>query len=332
MTNDNGKVIVLGAKGRFGRAAMEAFLDAGWQVSAFARSWGKIELPEKVARHTGDAFNAAEISRAAKDCDVIVNALNPPYPRWRHDLPQLTDAVIRSAKATGATIMLPGNVYNYGTGMPERLTEATPHHPTSRKGRLRVEMENSYRAATAERVQTIILRAGDFIEREKTGNWFDSQITGKLDKGAVMYPGPLDQVHAWAYLPDLARAMVRLTEIRRELSNFEEFGFGGYNLTGRELITALERASTRTLKVKSLPWPMIRMLGLFMPQMREIAEMAYLWRTPHGIDGTKLAKALPDFQATSLDWAIADAIGAVGAIPTEHKKTPAPTSTRLAAT
>ena len=31
-----------------------------------------------------------------------------------------------------------------------------------------------------------------------------------------------------------------------------------------------------------------------MPQMREVAEMAYLWHTPHAIDGTKLAAALND--------------------------------------
>ncbi len=291
MSSDRGKVIVLGANGRLGRAAIDAFLNAGWQASAFARTWDKADFPDQVARHTGDAFDAADISSAAQGCDVIVNALNPPYPRWACDLPRFTDAVIRAAKATGAAILLPGNVYNYGAGMPAALTEATAHRPTSRKGRLRVEMEASYRDAANAGVQTVILRAGDFIEREKTGNWFDSQITGKIDNGQVMYPGPLDRIHAWAYLPDLARTFVGIADIRNTLSNLEEYGFPGYALTGHELVTALEHASKRSLKVRGMPWPMIRVLGWVVPQMREIAEMAYLWDTPHGIDGTRLARA-----------------------------------------
>ena len=32
------RVIILGAKGRFGHAAADAFLAAGWQVRSFARS------------------------------------------------------------------------------------------------------------------------------------------------------------------------------------------------------------------------------------------------------------------------------------------------------
>jgi len=84
--------------------------------------------------------------------------------------------------------MLPGNVYNYGAGMPENLREHTPHLPTPRKGRLRVEVGAAY--AQADGVQTIILRAGDFIERETTCNWFDSQITKNLAKGGMMCPGP----------------------------------------------------------------------------------------------------------------------------------------------
>jgi nucleoside-diphosphate-sugar epimerase len=323
MTNYKSKVIILGAKGRFGRAAMHAFLDADWQVTAFARSWGNVDLPENVERQTGDAFNATDITCAAQGCDVIVNALNLPYQRWSRDLPRLTDAIIQAAKTTGATIMLPGNVYNYGEGMPMTLAEETAHRPTSRKGLLRVDMETSYRDAAKEGVQTIILRAGDFIEREKTGNWFDSQITGKINKGQVMYPGPLDRVHAWAYLPDLARAFVGVAKIRDALSKFEEFGFPGYTLTGRALVAALERASKRSLKVKSMPWPMIRVLGWVIPQMREVAEMAYLWDTPHGIDGAKLARALPDFQETPFDIAIAEALGSVSANPDgKHKFMP----------
>ncbi|MFP6771241.1 MAG: NAD-dependent epimerase/dehydratase family protein [Alphaproteobacteria bacterium] len=283
----SGEVIILGGKGRFGRAAMAAFQHAGWRVRALVR--GVAEDPRHVI---GDAFDGDTVIKAAKDCDLIVNALNPPYPRWQRDLPRLTRSVIAAARATGTTVMLPGNVYNYGAGMPEKLLENTPHLPTTRKGRLRAKMEAAH--AQADGVRTIVLRAGDFIERQATGNWFDSQISKNLAKGSVMYPGPLDRVHAWAYLPDMARAMAALAGNRDDFARFEDFGFPGYSLTGQALIDAIGAVAGRELGIKSLPWPLLRLLGLVMPQMREVAEMAYLWHTPHAIDGTKLAAALND--------------------------------------
>ncbi len=319
-----GKLVVLGAKGRFGRAAMDAFLASGWRVRAFARSWTGVAQRAGVERVAGDAFDAGALTAAAEGCDVIVNALNPPYPQWKRDLPRLTASVIEAAKASGATVMIPGNVYNYGEGMPERLAENTPHAPSTRKGRLREEMEQAYARAGGDGVRAIVLRAGDFIERQKTGNWFDTYIAANAAKGRVVYPGPLGRVHAWAYLPDMARAMAGLAEKRADFTAFEQFGFPGYALTGRALIDAMMRVSGRPLKVKTMPWPMIRLLGLVAPQMREVAEMSYLWRTPHAIDGAKLAGVLPDFKATPLETAIADALGVVPAERARQPELPKP--------
>ena len=133
-------------------------------------------------------------------------------------------------------------------------------------------------------------------------------IAANVADGQVLYPGPLDQLHAWAYLPDMARAMTVLADKRAGFAAFEEFGFPGYALTGRMLIDAMARSAGRQLKVKSLSWPLIRLLGLASPQMREVAEMSYLWRRPHAIDGAKLAAALPGFCETPIEAAIAAAL------------------------
>ncbi|MDP6589096.1 MAG: NAD(P)H-binding protein [Alphaproteobacteria bacterium] len=300
------KTVILGANGRFGRAAADAFAAAGWQLRCFGRSRPRtLGAGEWV---TGDAFDAAALNSAAAGREVIVNALNPPYTRWRHELPRLTANVIAAAKSSGATVMIPGNVYHYGAAMPARLAEDTPAAPTTRKGRLRAEMERAYEQASAQGVRTIILRAGDFIERQRTGNWFDSHIAADVSAGRVMYPGPLDRLHAWAYLPDMARAIALLADKRAGFAAFEEFGFPGYALTGRMLIDAMAGAAGRRLKVRGLSWPMMRLLGVALPQMREVAEMSYLWRRPHAIDGAKLAAALPGFRETPVEAAIAEAL------------------------
>lgn len=293
------RVIILGAKGRFGRAATTAFARAGWDVVTFAR--GNLERQEAGVRHlTGDVRDKPTLIAACAGCDLIVNAINPPYEKWATELPSITNAVIAAAKAVGATVLLPGNIYNYGEAAPADLTEGTAWRPMTRKGRLRVTMEESYRDSG---VRTIVLRAGDFIEREKSGNWFDQLIAAKAAQGRTVYPGPLDRIHAWAYLPDVARAAVMLAERRAEFADFEEFGFSGYTLTGRQLAEEIGAAVGRKQKVGGLPWPIIRVMGLFQAGMREIYEMRYLWRVPHRVDGQKLARTLPDFRPTPVDVA-----------------------------
>ncbi len=296
--------LILGANGRFGRAAMTAFTDAGWQTTALVRP-GKAQGRPNVVE--ADASDASALVRVAKGFDVIVNALNPPYDKWAKLLPPITEATIAAARASGATLLVPGNVYPYGKNMPEVLSAGTPQIARDGKGRLRVEMENALRAASDIRV--IILRGGDYIERRKTGNWFDSMIMNKVDKGVVTYPGPLDVVHAWAYLPDMARAAVGLCEIRKTLPRFADIPYGGYALTGAGLVAAAERAVGRPLKVKRTPWGMLAFLGVFVPLLREVVAMRYLWNRPHRLDNATLEALLPTFAPTPPDQAIKDSLG-----------------------
>lgn len=306
-------VLILGAKGRFGRAASKAFFSAGWRVRTFARNWPTGSNDDRYTQIEGNAFDLQAVAEAAEGCDVIVNALNPPYENWKRDLPKLTGTIIHASKTSGATVMIPGNVYNYGDEMPAVMDEGTPHAPTSRKGVLREDMEEAYAVAGDDGVQTIILRGGDFIEQEKTGNWFDTYIAAKANKGVITYPGPLDQEHAWAYLPDMARAMVLLAEKREQFAVFDTFGFEGFSLTGAELVATIERVTGRRMKTKTMPWRMMRLLGLFVPTIREVNEMRYLWQLPHRIDGSKLSAALPEFQPTPPYTAIGEAL------PVQHR-------------
>ena len=309
-------VLILGAGGRFGRAALAAFDAAGWQVRAFVRPGRALDLPAGASRVEGDAFDPAAVAAAARGAAVIVHALNPPYPQWPTDLPKQTASVLAAAKASGATVMIPGNVYNYGRAMPTRLTEDTPHAPTTRKGALREEMEDAFRAAGREGVHTVVLRAGDFIEAAKTGNWFDTYIAARVDRGIAVYPGPRDVVHAWAWLPDMARAMVGLAERKAQpAAGFESFNFEGFNLTGEDLIAAMERAAGRSLKRKRFPWFALSFVAPFVPLLREVMEMRYLWRVPHGLDGARLRAALPDFRPTPLAEALQEAVPAAARPP-----------------
>lgn len=313
--------LVLGANGRLGAAAVQAFAAAGWAVRAQARRAPALALPPGVAHVNRALDDAAGLAAAAAGARVVVYAVNPLYTQWPARAMPLLRQGIAVAQRLRATLMLPGNVYNFGAAMPPLLSEHTPQQPTTRKGRIRAQMENELRALAASgALRSIVIRAGDFFGGG-TGSWFDLVIVKSLRQGKLVYPGPLDEPHAWAYLPDLAGAFVAGASRAAELPAFADLPFAGHTLTGAELLDAIERAAQALgvgpragshFKRGGVPWPLLTLGGLVVPMLREISEMSYLWRLPHALDGAALQRALGPLPSTPIDAALREAMLALG--------------------
>jgi nucleoside-diphosphate-sugar epimerase len=310
----SGQILIIGAAGRFGRAAAEAFRSAEWSVTSLVRPGGRARAPRGTRVIEADALDQAAVTDAARGVDIVLHASNPPYTQWARLALPLAYAAIEAAETAGATLMFPGNVYNYATDMPALLDETTPMRPDTRKGQIRVTIEQRMREASERGMRAIILRAGDFFGGG-LGSWFDLVIAKDVGKNRVTYPGPPDIMHAWAYLPDMAEAMVRIASVRSKLGPFETFGFPGHAVTGRELVAAISHAVGREMQVKSMSWWLIRLLRPILSMSSELAEMEYLWRVPHRISGAKLQAAIGDIPETPFGRAIASALRELKAIP-----------------
>jgi nucleoside-diphosphate-sugar epimerase len=301
-------ICVLGAKGRLAKTVAKAFAAAGWNVIAVSRD-GRVDgLGDNITGKKADAMNQPELVAACKGADVIFNGLNPPYPQWATSCLPMARNVIAAAKASGAVHLFPGNVYNYGNQIPLRCDEKTPFVGNTGKGKIRIKMEKMFEQAAQTGVKTIILRAGDFYGTAATGAWFDLIIANKVGKGKFTYPGPLDAVHGWAYLPDLAQSFVALADKAGDLPDFDQFNFAGHAVTGAQLKAACELASTTKLKVGKVPWLIIRLGGLLVPMWREISEVSYLWNRPHQLDGSRLETAIGRQATTNFADAVAQTL------------------------
>ena len=306
------RILVLGAAGRFGRLAAEAFRDAGWTVASLVRPGAAAHAPKGTEVLELNALDHAAVAEAARGADVVLHALNPPLTGWPRLALPLAYSAITAAEMAGATLIFPGSLYNYGSPLPPVIDEATLMRPTSRKGQLRLAIEDRMAEAADRGTRTIVLRAGDFFGGGR-GAWMDLVIAKEIRQSRVTYPGPLDAVHEWTYLPDLAAALVRLAVMREKLGRFETFGFAGHAVTGREFIGAIAKATGRRLEVKRMGWWLIHGLRPFLALPRELSEIAYLWQEPHRIAGDKLATAIGDVPHTPLDVAVARALQHLGA-------------------
>ena len=305
-----GTALILGATGGAGYEIACALRRHGWQIRALSRrpEDGRRLLPD-ADWLKGDAMNAGDVAEAAINADLIVHAVNPPgYRNWKGLALPMLDNTIAAAKASGARIVFPGTVYNYGPDALPRLSEASPQTPHTRKGRIRVEMEDRLRRAAGAGTRVLIVRAGDFFGPHMTGNSWFSQ--GLVKPGqplrAVTDPGRKGVGHAWAYLPDFGEAVAQLVGRDEDLAPFETFHFSGHWFeNGRALAERIRIvAGVPDAPVRAFPWGAVRILSPFVRLFRELAEMKYLWDAPVRLDNTKLRAVLGEEPHTPVDLAL----------------------------
>lgn len=296
--------IVIGANGAFGKSVATALAAKGWHTTGFMRSAKPSTTYQQIIE--GDAKNPAQINAACVGQNLIIYGVNPPYHEWATDALPMLKNTIAAAKASGAIILFPGNIYNYGPDAGALLNESSPQNPVTRKGKIRVAMEQALAGAAHDGVNTIVLRMGDFFGPGAVSTWFEAGFFGGKPgiPKAISYPGDISISHSWAYIPDIGEAAARLIEAHTP-QGFETFNFPGHftkngaELTGAINTVMLEKTG-RQISVKSFPWGFLQLVRPFIRMVNELFEMRYLWKVPHRLDGSKLEAIIGPIPQTPL--------------------------------
>lgn len=315
-------VLILGASGRLGAACVNAFADAGWHVIAQSRIPAPRQWHDSVTALVTGNTPIEQQTSSLQSVDVVIHAMNPAYTNaaWTAQVPAMMTLAIAAAQSLNATLMFPGNVYNFGDGMPRVLDERTPQRPTTVKGKLRVDVEQALEQATqTSGLRAVVIRAGDYFG-SGGGSMFDQVTVSKIKKGVFTHSGPLGIATPWAYLPDLAQTFVAVAQQRQQLAKFEVLHFAGHYISGHDWLGALQPLAVnnrwialgQTLKTAVLPWPIMRAMALFSPALAALAEMRYLHSTPHALGNARLLKLIGTEPHTPLAQAAASALTQLG--------------------
>jgi nucleoside-diphosphate-sugar epimerase len=310
--------LVLGATGGIGGAVARALLRQGWQVRALTRDLSRVaegEL-EGIAWIAGDAMRAEDVMAAAEGAAILFHGVNPPgYRNWRGlAIPMLRHS-IAAATASGARLIYPGSVYNFGPDAWPLCAEDSPQHPRTRKGRIRVEMEAMLEAGAAQGLRFLTVRAGDFFGPQAPSSWVTKLMMadGKPLRAVTTPEVPLVP-HSWAYLPDMAAAIQQLAEREAELPVAARFHFGGHVLTGRAMAEAVRNANGDSrLPIRGFNWLPVYLGAPFVTFLREVIEMRYLWRQDIRLDNGRLVAFLGGEPHTPLEIAVAETLRGVRA-------------------
>jgi nucleoside-diphosphate-sugar epimerase len=288
---------VIFGTGPVGLSVASSLLEQGETLRLVNRS-GKLSAGQTLVlpkRHNGtlelraaDALDYAQIRRAADGADFIYHCINPLYHQWRDLLPPIQENMVRAALELDAVLAVSENLYSYSRGL-ERIKEASPENPPSRKGRIRKELNDQLIRSGRERgLRWVSIRASDYYGPGATDQsvfgtrYFLEPLYGRK-KIAMM--GDIDQPHSYTFVSDFGRALALAARTdkchgRSWIVAHRETG------TTRDLAREFIAQSAAAAKLGRLPMMAIHFAGLFNPVIRELPEMMYQKNEAYRIDGS----------------------------------------------
>ena len=276
--------VVLGA-GQIGTRVTQLLLAQGHRVRVVRRgaAGARHERLEHAQGNLADLRFAEEACRGAV---AVYDCSNPAYDLWATQLLPLGKGALHGAAKAGARLVVLDNLYMYGR-VAGPMTEETPMAPCSRKGELRATLARERLEADARGdVQVVMGRAGDFYGPGITNTtvfgerFFTRVLAGKAGE----YVGDAEAPHAYSYGEDVALSLVTLGQSDAR---------GVWHLpvakaeTTRALAEKIFAGLGRPVTLTRLPTLLLQTMGLFVPLLREVAEMTYQWEAPFLLSDAK---------------------------------------------
>jgi nucleoside-diphosphate-sugar epimerase len=301
-------VAIVGATGVIGETLAAALSAAGRPYRAIARSSESLEAAfgadPQAERRTWNPADPASVKAALEGAESAVYAVGVDYTKFAEH-PVLMQAAIDGAIAAGVERMfLIAPVYSYGRPRATPVTEDHPREPDTFKGQMRERQEDLLMAADAGgKLRGCILRLPDFYGPRVTKGYMSDVFRAAAQGGTAQLVGPVDRPHEYIFTPDVPPVILKMLDDPRFYGRAWNLGAVG-TITPREFADRVFAIAGRKPRLFIAGPTMVRMVGIFNPLMREVAEMQYLFETPVILDDSALRDALGGLTKTPYDEGI----------------------------
>jgi len=306
------KYLVLGATGSIGYAFTRELLKQGIETDILVRNREKAQKlfhnNPLLNIHVGDVQDADMLMDVSAGKDIIFHGVNHPYQYWYKLMKPVTSLVIKAARQNRSTILFPGNIYAFGN-IDEPIREETVPVPSTKKGQLRFDLDIMLQEeADTGQCSVINLRLPDFWGPNVT-NGLIKPLFGNAARGKSMtWMVRADVPHQFVYTPDAAR-LFYLLSIENHLPPYFVLNYGGKVVPSVAALAediSMEAGSPNRLKLLSKAT--LRILGWFVPLVRELNENIYQFENCIKLDDTKVRTKYPEFEETRFDDALRETI------------------------
>ncbi|MFD9002582.1 NAD-dependent epimerase/dehydratase family protein [Streptomyces sp. NPDC059582] len=262
-----------------------------------------------VERFAADVSTAEGARAAVAGAAVVYHCVNVGYHLQVEVMPRIQEAVLSAVEASAARLVVLDTLYPYGETGGAVMTEDSPWRATSRKGRMRAELDEKYLDAHREgRARVVLGRSADFVGPGVLNSSLGAAVfPGALTGGQVMAFGDIDLPHSYTNIADVAAGLATLGEHPEGDGRVWHLPTAPAVST-REIHAMIEKRVGAALDVAILEEA--RPVGPFDERfMAEYAEMFYQHTEPQIVDSAAFEEAfgvtatpLPETVDTTVAW------------------------------
>ena len=287
-----GRQTILGANGTISTVMASELRKYTDTIRLVSRNPRKVHTMDELM--PADLADPAQVDRAVEGSEVVYLMVGFEYDIkvWRERWPKLMRATIDACIKHNAKLVFFDNVYLYDVAAIGHMTESSPVNPPSLKGEVREEIaEMLMSEISIGRLKGLIARAPDFYGPDNEKSFMIETVYKNMLKGkSPMWFMNADRRHSFIYTPDAARATALLGNTDDAYGQVWHLPTDPAAVTGRQFVDLFNKEMGTTKKVFVLPMFLLRIIGWFVPLMREMPEMMYQYDRDYFFDSTKFMK------------------------------------------
>lgn len=238
-----------------------------------------------------DATDPVRISEAIEGSDIVYVTIGFEYNLkvWKRTWPPFMKSVIDACLEHNSKLVFFDNVYMYASSEIPHMTEESFVSPPSRKGEVRKEVCNLiFQAMEKEGLTALIARSADFYGPDNPNSAVTQMVANNLLQGKKAQTfGEPSKVHTYTYTPDAARATAVLGNTAEAFNQVWHLPTTREKISGLQWIDLFAAELGKEPRIQHVPGWMLRLLGLFIPVMREFPEMMYQYEQDYIFDSSK---------------------------------------------
>lgn len=238
-----------------------------------------------------DLLDADATARAVAGSETVYLVAGLKYDTavWREQWPRVMRNTIDACKRHDARLVFFDNVYAYGL-VEGVMTEQTPFNPISRKGEVRAQIATLLLdEVRSGNIKAMIVRAADFYGPGAVQSFPHVTVFERIKAGKVpQWIGDPHNVHTFTFTPDAGHAVAVLGNSLAAYGQTWHLPTTKEPYTGAAFVRMACQLAGQPYRMRVAPRWMLKLMGLFMPVLRENEEMMYQFDYDYRFDSSKI--------------------------------------------
>ncbi len=283
---------ILGANGTIGSVLAKELNDYTKQIRLVSRNPKKVNETDEL--YPADLSDPIQVEKAIEGSKVVYLLVGFDYNInvWKNQWPKLMRATIDACIKHKAKLVFFDNVYMYDIHAIPHMTESSVINPPSKKGAVRSEIADMIlNEVKSGKLTALIARSADFYGPNNEKSFLIEIVHNNIKKAKK--PNWLidaNKKHSFTYTPDAAKATALLGNTDDAYNQVWHLPTDKNTLTGKEIIGLFTKEMNAKNTFSVLPMWLLKILGLFIPIMKEMPEMMYQYDRDYFFDSGKFDK------------------------------------------